>query len=75
LDDFICDIFREILELELKLFDTFFLQILFPNLLRLDQPGRLVAAVGVAKAEVPCLEIQDEKEWYLYGMGYLEVIL
>ena len=61
LDDFIGDIFREILELELKLFHTFFLQILFPNLLRLDQPGWLVAAVGVAKAKVPCLEIKMKK--------------
>ena len=29
---------------------------LFGNLLGFDQPGRLVVDVGVAQAEVPCLE-------------------
>jgi hypothetical protein len=60
LDDFIGHIFREILELELKLFDTFFLQILFHDLLGFDQPGRLVPAVGEAKAKVPCLQIKSK---------------
>jgi hypothetical protein len=58
LNNFVCHIFRKVLELELKLFGCILLQILFGDLLGLDQPGRLVVAVGKAQSKVPGLKIK-----------------